>query len=348
MLTLENDALVFRFPEVDERAICRVTFQRTLRVPDDGKTYPLPPGNARFALRHVDDYAALLPENIVKRGGVMLPMYESEAMWIRFESEYPFAVKVAAGKINAITGESWCDHLNDDPQDYLVVPDQPWIDGYFVGWDETRQFVAKPLGGGYTAEEQLTGEAEFGGLQIIVYPAKKQYADKCKIEQVPMRSFDEFICMNKNEMGLAPDGKISQDICEDRYHLGAWDQRHSSRCFVTLVNSKSWKAFTKENLPRAPLNAQDYEKAGLPWFSYYESDNFTISDSPVLEKLKAPKDVWKEKREKLYNPPGLPGLMVDPHPDAERELLREKEKLGENGSLTIGGKAILKRREVGK
>ena len=31
-----------------------------------------------------------------------------------------------------------------------------------------RQFVAMPLGAGYTAEEQITGEAEHGGLQIVV------------------------------------------------------------------------------------------------------------------------------------------------------------------------------------
>ncbi len=34
-----------------------VSFQRTLRIPDDGKTYPLPPGLGEFPICKVDDYA---------------------------------------------------------------------------------------------------------------------------------------------------------------------------------------------------------------------------------------------------------------------------------------------------
>ena len=40
--------------------------------------------------------------------------------------------------------------------------------------DFIRQFVAMPLGEGFTAEEQITGKAEHGGLQIIVYPMKHE------------------------------------------------------------------------------------------------------------------------------------------------------------------------------
>ncbi len=54
----------------------------------------------------------------------------------------------------------------------MVTPDQPWLDGYCVEKGTIRQFVAMPLGGGYTAEEQITGEAVHGGLQIVAYPIK--------------------------------------------------------------------------------------------------------------------------------------------------------------------------------
>ena len=70
------------------------------------------------------------------------------------------AVKVAAGKVNAVTGEPWSDGLTERPQDYLVVPDQPWLDGFCVEKGLVRQFVATPLGEGYTAEEQLTGRGK--------------------------------------------------------------------------------------------------------------------------------------------------------------------------------------------
>ena len=73
------------------------------------------------------------------------------------------AVKVAAGKINAVTGEGWENELSSRPQDYVVIPEQPWLDGFSVMEGMIRQFVAMPLGEGFTAEEQLTGEAEHGG-----------------------------------------------------------------------------------------------------------------------------------------------------------------------------------------
>jgi hypothetical protein len=35
-----------------------ITFLRTLRIPDDGKTYPLPPGLGRFPVRRVDAWCS--------------------------------------------------------------------------------------------------------------------------------------------------------------------------------------------------------------------------------------------------------------------------------------------------
>jgi len=44
-----------------------------------------------------------------------------------------------------------------------------------VAKDVIRQFVAMPLGSGYSVEEQITGKPEHGGLQIIVYPMRKEH-----------------------------------------------------------------------------------------------------------------------------------------------------------------------------
>ena len=180
MITLAgNSELVFSFPEVHKDAELRVAFERTLRIPDDGKTYFLPPGLGSFPLRHVDDHVSSVSPAWIEHGGVMLPMYQSEAMWIYFSSGrrgggYPFAVKIATGKINAVSGKPYREGLNRKPQDYVVSPGQPWLDGYCVDKGLIRQFVAMPLGAGYTAEEQLTGKADVGGIQIIAYPIKPE------------------------------------------------------------------------------------------------------------------------------------------------------------------------------
>ena len=52
MIDLMNNQLTFRFPEVHKKALCSIDFQRTLRIPDDNREYPLPrPGPVRGGAR---------------------------------------------------------------------------------------------------------------------------------------------------------------------------------------------------------------------------------------------------------------------------------------------------------
>lgn len=279
MVTLERNQLVFSFPDIHEEASLHVEFQRTLRIPDDNRSYPLPPGLGAFPLTRIDDCLGALPESWKPHGGVLLPIWQAEAMWIRFVSPsgYPFAVKVAAGKINAVTGESWTQALSASPQDYVVVPDQPWLDGFCIAKGMVRQFVAMPLGQGYSAEEQLTGSAEHGGLQLIMYPMKPDvYRANCR----PKSCGGELYCIDS--MGLAPGGLMRQEIFEDRFGLDAWVTATSSRCFVHLLNSEAYAAVCGQTPPTRPPTAFDYTSAGLPWFEYY-ADN--LNALPGSKKL---------------------------------------------------------------
>jgi len=296
MIELKRDSLVFRFPEVHKDAEMRVDFQRTLRIPDDAKDYPLPAGLGRFPLRHVDDFSQRVPQKWIEHGGIMLPMYQSEALWINFTAnQYPFAVKVAAGKINAVTGNSWTNDLHGRPQDYLVVPQQPWLDGYCVEKGFIRQFVAMPLGSGYSAEEQITGEAEHGGLQIVVYPLKPELYRPI---MDGVRGFHaQLLCTAAPvfDMGLAPGGKMRQEIYDDTHELRDWDQGHSSRCFVHICNSLIWRALTQEAPPTTPLTAREYKNYGIPWFEYYDEDEKSVQGSKLLSKLKTVAQFGREK-----------------------------------------------------
>jgi len=299
MITLEGDELVLRFPEVHKEAICSIGFQRTLRIPDDGKNYPLPPGLGNFPLRHLDDFARRVPGDWLARGGVIMPMLQAEAMWIAFGHgwgghSYPFALKIGTGKINAVTGEAWTNHLNDDPQDYVVSPEQPWLDGYCVEKGVIRQFVAMPLGDGYSVEEQITGAAEHGGLQIVAYPMKanKYEALRGKRED----AVNELYSLGL-DMGLAPGGRMKQEIYTDPYGLDAWDQRNCSRCFVTILNSAKWLSVTGERPPAKPLTAKSYTEAGLPWFDYYGGDAEAVEGAPSLDGLSSVSKMAKQKGE---------------------------------------------------
>ena len=292
MIELIDDDLVFRFPEVHKDAVLSITFQRTLRIPDDNRDYPLPPGLGNFPLLHVDDYANRhMPASWQEHGGVFFPMSQAEAMWISFSADYPMAVKIAAGKINAVTGKQWTNDLSRRPQDYMVTPDQPWLDGFTVKKGLIRQFVAMPLGAGYTAEEQLSGAAEHGGIQIIVYPLKAEIYEEEQRELQEAGLVRQAIMysplpdMAVAEMGLAPGGLMRQEIYKDERGLDEWDTSTRARCFAHILNSAQYHALTGMAPPAQPPTAMDYANAGLPWFEYYDDALEALEGSSDLAGL---------------------------------------------------------------
>ena len=290
-----------------------IGFQRTLRIPDDGRTYPLPPSLGRFPLRHVDDFADCVPQEWLQRGGVLMPMYQAEALWMYFKGGYPFALKIAAGKINAVSGGSWQDGLQRRPQDYVVVPGQPWLDGFAVAKGVIRQFVAMPLGAGYTVEEQLSGKAEFGGMQFQAIPMKaRKYYESEVLPELPTRLvqildpllFAELMsdavmscCCEAaaGGMGLGAGGKMRQEIFKDPHAAEDWDLEHSSRCFVHLCDALLWREITGENPPQTPLTAMEYQRAGLPWFDFYRDDLAVLEGSKTLASIKSVNTLSQEK-----------------------------------------------------
>jgi hypothetical protein len=294
MITLEGNSLVVRFPEVHRLAESRISFQRTLRIPDDGENYPLPPGFGEFPIHHVDDHAQSVPRKWTERGGVFLPMYQSEALWINFSHEGPIALQIAAGKINAVNGEDWREDMQREPQSYVVTDQQPWLDGFCVEKDIIRQFVAAPLGTGATVEEQLTGEAEFGGIQVKAWPLKRErYLEfERALAERPMfcgfemdADYAPSESSSSPEMGLGMGGRMRQQIYEDFYDASDWDLETSSRCFIHLVNSEAYAEITGQLPPYRPYCMEDYVRAGLPWFDYYD-DAKTLEGAGRLRGLR--------------------------------------------------------------
>lgn len=307
MIELKDNKLHFTFPEIHPQAKLSIEFQRTLRIPDDGTEYPLPPGLGAFPLRHVDDFASGVPGAWLQRGGVMMPMYQSEAMWLRFHATsvanrgvYPFAIKVATGKQCAVSGDAWAQGLTRQPQNYMVAPQQPWLDGYVVEKGLIRQFVAMPLGSGYTAEEQLTGEAQHGGVQIEVYPMRRRAFEK-HFQIRRRRATKELMeCARfcaAPEIGLAPGGKMRQEIFEDEFDQGDWQVDTKSRCFVHLCNSMVWQSITGSPPPHPTPTAKSYSSHGLPWFDYYDDRSQAVDATDKMSELKSVAEISAEKSE---------------------------------------------------
>ena len=141
-----------------------------------------------------------------REDGYFFPMYRQEAMWINFKRGYmelPRAMIIGAGNINAISGKPFDPSKNrfqngnhrkksrkknnngdgngsgtleiklEKEQNYLVVPPQPWIDGWKAEDGKVYQFVAAEMGSGETVEGQITGEETVGGVQFIVYEPRE-------------------------------------------------------------------------------------------------------------------------------------------------------------------------------
>jgi hypothetical protein len=278
------DSLSFAFPDIHPKARLYISFQRTLRVPDDGESYPLPAGLGKLPLRHIEDYGDKFSAKDLRRGGVIMPMYQSEATWLNFFGEYPMAIKVATGKVNAVTGGGWTDKLNADPQDYMVTPDQDWLDGFCIEKGIVRQFVAEPLGVGKTVEEVVTEDAEWGGIQLMVFPMKaSEYIKRFEVvrhkaiqepvnldEPLFMKSLD---FVDSASMGIAAGGLIEQEIYEDQFGIDVWDTSSAVRCFVHLANSQQYHDITGEPTPHKPITKNEYLAAGIPWFENYKEVN---------------------------------------------------------------------------
>jgi len=174
-----------RFPCADQT----INFQRTLRIPDDGKAHALPPGLGSFPLQDTSKYAGRLPSKWLGSGDgtlhALMPMHNADAMWINFgHSSRAAAVMVGCGGINATSGEAFAPGALGDSkkrsapssiddlrsQAFLSRPRQPWLDGIKAGEGTIRQFVATAAGSGGSIEHQLTGADAVGGLQLFVCP----------------------------------------------------------------------------------------------------------------------------------------------------------------------------------
>jgi hypothetical protein len=199
-------------------------FQRTLRVPEDGKFYPLPAYFGLYPLFNVETFSDRLPLYMQKKGGLFIPMFQREALSLDFDCstrEECFAIRIYVGSINAISGKAAQSRLSEGEQDYIIVPNQRRLDGFLAGKGKVRQFVAMPLGSGYSVEKQVTGSEFIGGIQLEIIP---RLSDKVKfirpqhntveLPWLPQQlDISEDIFLTPRELGMTPGQRLlMQDV----------------------------------------------------------------------------------------------------------------------------------------
>ncbi|KND30044.1 hypothetical protein [Streptomyces acidiscabies] len=317
-----------------------VRFMRTLRLPETG-THPLPPGLGEFPVRRITDYPDTAPAHWLARGGVMLPMYLREAMWLNFtETQKPGALQVGVGKVCAVSGKPWSDHLSRGPQNYVVLPRQPWLDGINSGKGTVRQFVAVPLGLGATVEGQVTGEETWGGVQLQSFTLTEERLQVWREGQrrhskrlgptgflaedttaSPMRAMAAAPRAGA-AMGLGVGGSMRQEVYRDDRPLTDWSPTPAARLFVHLVTPPEWHRITGEAPPPSPVDRAAYTQAGLPWFDYYDEEATDLPPSGTLDGVKPVGD-WIGDDLEAWQEPGAG--QVTPLKDAREKGVEDGE-----------------------
>jgi len=292
-------------------------------MPDDGKLYPLPPGMGEFPVLDLENYNGSIPQSWRQHGSVLIPMYQREALWLAFDAAYwkPNAVKVGVGKINTVSGQEWNLELHDNPQDYIVCPEQPWLDGINAGAGSVSQFVAMPLGSGYTLEAQLSGKEEYGGIQIVVFdPKAGLFPNDAPVDDLDLEATRGLESVLIGEMGLGAGARIKQKIYPDPYGIDTWNQEEYGSAFIHIVNSRQYEQITGRMPPPPPISAQIYAEHGLPWFDLYDEDRADLAPAEELKRAKTISQLDAERG--------------DGSPDTSKILIKESEikKLRPGGS----------------
>ncbi|KAI0195797.1 hypothetical protein EV127DRAFT_358309 [Xylaria flabelliformis] len=294
--SLEDDSIVVKQVSLDFiPQSLTIRFIRTIRVPDNADEAKLPPDLDNFRLLKVCDFKSKLPVDMAAKGGVLFPMYQREAMWINFTADEPFMIKVYAGGVNAVSGEHKLETIetkmrrldlvskNKSIQDYIVAPRQHWIDGFAVSPGVVRQFVAMPLGTGYTVEAQLTGQELVGGLQLEITPSlpgkrivrlqlSHTSPDNLSIE-VKAHKMTVHIQGGgySGRMGVAAGGKINQVIREDDNDPKIWATTSTIAIPVHILSVAMFRDVIGREPPPCPISAATYVEAGLPFFDLPEN-----------------------------------------------------------------------------
>jgi hypothetical protein len=283
-----------------------VSFKRTLRIPDDGKKHKPPPNFGVFPIYRVEDHSKRLPDGLQREGGAFIPMYQREALYLRFDNEAawrPCAVKVAIGNINAISGEAHDNKLRDSPQNYLVCPPQLWLDGINTGQRTIRQFLAMPLGLGYTVEGSLSGSEEVGGVQITVFAPKPGIFPDVPPEKKAATRPTAFFHRQGSEaaqMGLGAGGVINQKVLPDLHGVETWDQSNFAQVNIHILNSAQFQLITGHEPPTTSVNEETYAEHKFPWFPLYgETLQGDVSPSQLLAEAKtvAERDAERDNNE---------------------------------------------------
>jgi hypothetical protein len=262
-----------------------VKFQHPPRPPGDAKIYVFSTGLEELPLRPATDFPDAPPAPWLKQTDFLMPMDASDPFLIRFTSNYPFAVKLAAGNLDAVTGESSLSGLQKEPRNYLVVSGESTTRGV-----KERSFVL-PLDVGCAVHEQFFADQKIGRIDLQICPLHVEsyfreevahsipptlreyfawfvYAPSVRARLGKMQLLDEQQgneCLT-DESGAILLGRKFEDEFDPQYieelvdlrEVADWDQTETKSCSVHVCNPSVWRKITGMNPPQPRLSTHSF------------------------------------------------------------------------------------------
>ena len=265
-----------------------VNFQQRPGPPNDAKLYVFSAGLVDVPLCPAANFPDKLPASWLAETDFLALMNASEPFLIGFTANYPFAVKLAVGSLDAVTGESALVSLQKEPPNYLVVSGESTVDGI-----KQRSFVL-PLEAGCATNEQFFAGQKIGVIDVQMWPlcvesyfseevahsipptlreffawfvygpsieAKWTEIDRRdeKSRDDPLTDETEAIVLNtKYEDEL--DWRYIRELGDLR-EVADWDQTRSNRCCVHVCNPSVWQQITGTSPPQPRLASHPARRA---------------------------------------------------------------------------------------
>lgn len=259
-LITDRRALTFAFPDLGSDARLHVTFRRTPRTAD------------------LDDLPRLTSDTTLPLAqgsptgdaDAVLPMWQSEAMWIDFSSPHlhPFLVMIGVDGVNAITGTPFTGEPDFDADDYIEVPTQQALATHRRPYGDLRQFVPPSVHVGPDAASP--GHL----LQFTVTPMRAEAWARRRHHAADRP--DCVLCdISRAERMRAVPRATPSRVLGPLESPDTWQPSLSRSGAVLVVNSATWRELTGGSPRHHPLTSTDYDARRLRWHPTY-------SETPML------------------------------------------------------------------
>ncbi|KAH7156582.1 hypothetical protein EDB81DRAFT_928607 [Dactylonectria macrodidyma] len=212
-----------------------ISFMRTVKVPVNQQLSELPPSIGKFLLFQLKDYAEKMPQEMVDKGGLFMPMYRRGS---------------ARGSRSRIM--------------WLYMIKSCWME-LPTTLDKSDNFVAVLMGSGHSVEDQRISQEVVGGIQFEITPEKKGTVTVNMPGKKSADLIDHFKSKIQDREGIPTDSHqliLHGNALEENRTLDEYDIKHEDYLHLVLTlhgggpmpSSESGDGITLENCGATEMN----------------------------------------------------------------------------------------------